>query len=290
MTNADEPIEGRYRYLEIDGAEYRCYYEVAGDGPIPLVCLHTAGADSRQYRHQLCDSELGDLFTMYAFDMPWHGRTFPPLEQEWWWSEYRLTTAFYVECILAFVDALDLDDPVAMGCSMGGEIILTLAADHADRFRAVIGLETTDHIDLAESAYVDDMLGHFTDAAIDQETFRAEWSVGLHGPGADEHRVRETAWMYSQAGAGVYAGDLHFYAREFDARDTLDRIDTDACGVHLLTGEYDFSVRAADTRRVANRIDGATFQVMDGLGHYPPTENPSVFKEYLLDVAADIGA
>ena len=42
---------------------------------------------------------------------------------------------------MAVVDALDLDKPVVMGCSIGGRIVLHLALEHAARFRALIGLE-----------------------------------------------------------------------------------------------------------------------------------------------------
>ncbi|WP_442976742.1 alpha/beta fold hydrolase, partial [Rubrimonas sp.] len=44
----------------------------AGEGT-PLVFLHTAGADSRQFLHQLADTELRSRFRMMAFDLPWHG-------------------------------------------------------------------------------------------------------------------------------------------------------------------------------------------------------------------------
>jgi hypothetical protein len=49
-----EPIIGRYLNLTIDGRRQRIYFEEAGSG-IPLVCLHTAGADGRQWRHLLTD-------------------------------------------------------------------------------------------------------------------------------------------------------------------------------------------------------------------------------------------
>ena len=42
-----EPILGRYFNLTVGGIEHRIYVEEAGQG-IPLVCLHTAGADARQ--------------------------------------------------------------------------------------------------------------------------------------------------------------------------------------------------------------------------------------------------
>ena len=47
-----EPIAGRYLTVE-DGS--RIFVEEAGEG-MPLLCLHTAGADSRQWRHLLNDA------------------------------------------------------------------------------------------------------------------------------------------------------------------------------------------------------------------------------------------
>jgi hypothetical protein len=45
-----EPIVGRYLRLTLGGRAHRVYFEEAGQG-IPLVCLHTAGSDGRQFRH-----------------------------------------------------------------------------------------------------------------------------------------------------------------------------------------------------------------------------------------------
>ena len=93
MAPVLDPMVGRYLRLEIDGVAHRIYFEEAGQGGIPLVCLHTAGADSRQYRHLLADPEVTRRFRVLAFDMPWHGKSTPP--DGWQKSEYRLTTASY---------------------------------------------------------------------------------------------------------------------------------------------------------------------------------------------------
>ena len=94
-----DPIVGRYVYINCQGKSYRTYYEENGDG-IPMVCLHTAGTDGRQYRHQLCDIDIASNFRVIAFDLPRHGKSIPPegwhLEED----EYKLTTSFYAEFIL----------------------------------------------------------------------------------------------------------------------------------------------------------------------------------------------
>jgi hypothetical protein len=56
-----EPIVGRYLPVSCDGLGYRIFVEETGDG-VPLLCLHTAGADSRQYRHVLNDTEVASRF------------------------------------------------------------------------------------------------------------------------------------------------------------------------------------------------------------------------------------
>ncbi len=84
-----DPITGRYVHLEVAGVRNRVYFEEAGEG-LPLVCLHTAGSDSRQYRHLLCDPEITDRWRVVAFDMPRHGRSLP--SEGWWEKGYLLTT------------------------------------------------------------------------------------------------------------------------------------------------------------------------------------------------------
>ena len=56
MKIEKEPISGQYGKFKIDGIDYRIYWEEAGQG-IPLVCLHTAGSDGRQYRALLNDKK-----------------------------------------------------------------------------------------------------------------------------------------------------------------------------------------------------------------------------------------
>src|SRR3546814_9620343 len=82
-------------------------------------------------------------YRVIAFDLPWHGKSNPPagFHDE----EYRLTTATYTEAILAVADALELDRPPLIGCSLGGRIVLQLEAHTARRFRPLTGVECADH-------------------------------------------------------------------------------------------------------------------------------------------------
>ncbi|MGH9809781.1 MAG: alpha/beta fold hydrolase, partial [Terriglobia bacterium] len=144
MSPHFEPVTGRYLNTTLLGRPHRLYIEEAGKG-IPLLCLHTAGSDTRQYRGLMNDARVTDNFHVIAFDMPWHGKSSPPAG--WQDYEYKLTSRDYVRMIIEVADALALDRPVGMGCSIGGRIVLHLAHEHPERFRALIGLESAAHTD-----------------------------------------------------------------------------------------------------------------------------------------------
>jgi len=100
----------------------------------------------------------------------------------------------------------------------------------------------------------------------------------------------ETIWHYMQGGPGVFKGDLHFYTQDGDVRGRLSAIDTQACPLYLLTGEYDYSCSPADSRELAARIKGAKLTVMERLGHFPMSEDPPLFLSYLRPILAEIRA
>jgi len=276
-----EPAVGRYLPLAIAGKSHRLYLEQAGAG-IPLLCLHTAGSDSRQYRALLNDAAILAQFRVIAFDLPWHGKSSPPVG--WQHSEYRLSARAYVDTIMAVIDALGLERPVCLGCSIGGRVVLHLALEQARRFRALIGIESAAH---AEPYYDLDWL-HRPD--VHGGEICGAMISGLMAPTAPAAERWETIWHYMQGGPGVFKGDLHFYTEDGDVRGRLSQIDTQICPLYLLTGVYDYSCTPADTRQLAARITGAKLQIMEELGHFPASENPALFLKYLRPVLQEISA
>lgn len=273
-----DPITGRYAHVEVGESRHRMYFEEAGLGR-SLICLHTAGADSRQWHRLLCDSEITANWRTIAFDLPYHGRTMPP--EGWWEREYLLTTDEYTETVMAFIRTLGLEQPVVLGCSMGGSIVLELARRYPKELGAVIGLEGASKIS-----------GRFGDWSIRPDINGteavAEWTSGLMAPRSPEPSKREVWWIYSQGGPGVYRGDTYFYSVDWDLRGREKELDTDACPVYLLTGEYDYACTPEESQATANAILGAYFTRMSGIGHFPMTENYSLFRDYLLPVLEEI--
>lgn len=195
----DAPV-GRYVHVDLDGQDHRIYVEDAGQG-IPLLLQHTAGSHSVQWRHLFECSEITERFRLIAYDLPFHGNSLPPVGPRWWEAPYRLTAVHASALPVALADALGLDRPVFMGCSVGGLLALDLAAHHPGRFRAVISLE----------------------------------------------------------GA-----------------------------LKLVTGEYDHSAPIEAGRAAHEAIENSTFTVMEGLGHFPMSEDPDRFLDYLLPLLRSI--
>jgi pimeloyl-ACP methyl ester carboxylesterase len=275
-----EPIIGRYVTLVLGGRPHRVYFEEAGQG-IPLVCLHTAGADGRQFRHLMNDEAVTRHYRVLAFDMPWHGKSLPPAG--WQEEEYRLTTRGYVDLIMTFIRTLGLERPVVLGCSIGGKIVLELARLHATAFRALVGLESADY----QAPWYDDTGWLHRPDVHGGEVCGALMS-GLIAPQSPSETRWDTLWMYMVSGPGVFKGDLFFYRADGDFRDRVSEIDTSSCPLYLLTGEYDFSCTPEDTLRTAARIEGARVTVMKEIGHFPMSENPAQFRTYILPVLDEI--
>ena len=279
MKATFEPIVGRYCHLALSGRPHRLYVEEAGSG-IPLVCLHTAGADGRQFRHLLNDPAITRDYRVIVFDMPWHGKSLPPVGFET--EEYQLTTESYTRMVIDVCDALELARPVVMGCSIGGRLVLNLAAEHSDRFRALIGLESAAH---QQPWYDTEWLNR---PDVHGGEVCAALVSGMMAPQSPAESCHETLWMYKCGGPGIFKGDLYFYRVDGDLRDKIARIDTARCPLYLLTGEYDFSCTPDDTKRTAAQIKGAEVTIMKELGHFPMSENPAQFRRYILPVLEKI--
>lgn len=273
---AADPV-GRYLDVAADGRNWRIYSEQAGQGR-DLLVLHTAGADNRQAHGLMADARITKDWRITAFDMPWHGKSPPPAETPGSW---RLTTDRYVEIIMGVVKAAGLNRPVLLGASMSGEICLEVALRHPEAFSAIIACEACDHVANRRSPWADD-------PRINQAIFVPEWIHGLMAPQSPAEPAAAIWWHYSQGGYATFDRDIGFYSGEWDARDRVHRIDTSRCPLFMLTGEYDYSCTAEMSEATAAKIKGARFARMEGIGHFPFTENPPLFAGYLLPILAEV--
>ena len=266
---------GRYVQLELGGAKHRIYFEEAGSG-IPILLQHTAGCHSSQWRHLFETPEITDRFRLIAYDLPYHGKSLPPVEEDWWDEQYLLKGEFLRSIPRALSRVLGLDRPIFVGCSVGGLLALDLAHKHPDDFRAVISLEG--------ALKIPGKLDHNTELWHPQvnNEYKARLMDALMSPTSPKCYRKETSYVYSCGWPPVFLGDLNYYLEDYDLTALAGEIDTDRVEVHILSAEYDCSGTAELGQAAHQAIAGSTFQQMKNVGHFPMSENPKAFLEYLM--------
>lgn len=276
----DSPV-GRYIHLEIESQDYRVYFEEAGTG-IPMLLQHTAGAHGAQWRHLFECREITDHFRLIAYDLPFHGKSLPPVGPKWWAEEYRLTASFARALPVTLARTLGLHRPVFMGCSVGGLLALDLARHHPDLFSAVISLEGALKIEAAISD-----LGRLWHPQVSNE-YKGRLMNGLMSPTSPEAYRKETSQVYASGWPPAFLGDLHYYVADYDLREEASKIDTNRVAVHILSGEYDPSGTMERGQAAQAAIAGSTWAGMTDVGHFPMSENPEAFFAYLLPILEQV--
>jgi pimeloyl-ACP methyl ester carboxylesterase len=267
-------VTGGYLPVTVGSTAYQIYFETAGSGR-DVLCMHTAGADARQFHGLMADPRITAGHRLIAFDLPWHGKSPPPegaIPGSW-----RLNTDLYVDLIMGFIAAAGLRQPVALGASMSGEICLELALRHPETFSAIIACEACDQVSRRQTHWA-------SHPQVNQSLFVPEWIRGLSAPQSPAEWQEQITWQYGQGGPSVFFGDIAFYSGDWDARERVGRIDTNRCPLFMLTGEYDYSCTVEMSAATAAKIPGVRFRAMAGIGHFPFAESPALFADYLLPI------
>ncbi|MFN3671841.1 MAG: alpha/beta fold hydrolase [Bosea sp. (in: a-proteobacteria)] len=272
-------IEGRYRRLDLPEGPCDVHVETAGQGR-PLLFLHTAGADARQFHGQLADVDMARDWRMLAPDMPFHGRSMPP--QGWQGEPYRLTGERYLGWCVAIIERLMGEKTFVAGGSMGAALALLLAAERPDLVAGVIAIEPPFRSPGRRNPFQHHV-------AVHAGLHNAAFVRGLMSPTSPLDQRRRAAWIYSQGAPEIYAGDLAFYSDEFDGEQVAPRIDATRMPVSLLCGSYDYSATPEDGAKLAALIPGAQLRIMDGLGHFPMCEHADLFRPHLQAALRHVG-
>jgi pimeloyl-ACP methyl ester carboxylesterase len=255
------------RYIEV--GDYRAYYESAGEG-YPVVCLHSAGADSREYRHVL-GHLAGHGFRAIALDLPGHGKSYPSLET----LSMPATAGKLIDFVLDFSRALRLERPVYLGCAMTGSLLLRLASEHPGAVAAVISAEgTADFTGVLDATFLN-LLNH---PRVNTADLMQSMTDGLIGRALPRPNYNECVWLNARnltpevmrAAIGIYTGH--------DIRDKLARIQVPV--LHLY-GEYDGTVSPDSIEAIKAIGDHVTSVRLAGVGHLPMVEDPAAFNHHV---------
>lgn len=251
------------------------HYRLGGPEGRPLLVLsNSLGTDLRIWDEVV--RRLGAAFRILRYDKRGHGLSFA--------TPAPYAIADHVADLEGLLDRLGLGPGIFCGLSVGGLIVQGLTARSPRRVRAIVLADTAARIGDAASwnariaAVEAGGCAAVAEAVMERwfsPAFRAERPVDLVG------------WrtMLERTTVSGYAGTCAAL-RDADLTADLARIDVPAL---VLCGSRDLATPPDLVEATARAIPGASFRVIDGVGHLPCIEAPEVFADAVLTFCRENG-
>jgi YbgC/YbaW family acyl-CoA thioester hydrolase len=251
--------------------------ERRGEGPAVLF-VHGFPLDRTLWAHQVahlegCHRIAVDLRGFGLSDAPDLG--------------YSLPT--YADDLAALLDALQVDEVVLCGLSMGGYVAFEFLRRHRERVRGLVLMDTRAEADAPEVRRLRDQqiaLARDQGAAAIAETMVARLlapDTVRHNPTLAE-QVRAT--MVATPVPGM-AGALAAMRDRPDSTPILGSLE--GLPTLIVVGEHDEMTPPAGHEALAASIPGARLAVIPGAGHLPPLETPETVTHVLAAFLRSVG-
>lgn len=243
------------------------YYEVYGSGKKSIVILPGWG-DTRSSWYPIIQF-LQDSFTVYIVDYPGFGKSSLPKKD--------LTIYDYSDLIYEWMRELELDNPILIGHSFGGRIIITLTGYYHYHFSDIILMSSagippkkTWHTVLKNFSYKAlRKLGHFFPKKIRKKYFDKLFSLFA----SDDYKSLDITMRTTFK--NVIHENLTSYLSKIDAR------------VLLIWGNKDHSTPIRDATIMHQNIKESELIVLDQVGHFPYLERLSLIVSILYEQLKD---
>ncbi len=182
--------------------------------------------------------------------------------------------------VVALMDGLDIDKAHIVGISMGGFIAQLLAAKYPSRVLSMTSIMSSSG--LVDSTLIDTLWS----ARRSREAFIQEWVEYIRQFGSkkyfegDDHsrRIAEAVFDRCYSPDGANRQLLAIFSR----KNTRDRVRTISVPTLVVHGAGDLLIPPARGKETAELIPGATFQLIDGMGHDIPPRLGKPLAEIVL--------
>jgi len=247
------------------------YYADTGQGD-PLVFLNGLAGDHLYWMGQV--RAFGGRYRCLALDNRDAGRSS--------YAAAPYTVSDLAEDVAGVLEALALPPAHLVGLSLGGMIAQELALRHPERVRSLFLVCTLARADEWFAATLDAYSLIRRQVADTPAFFEAllPWLVS--------YRFFESSskvdWLRALLRQNPHPQRLDGFFRQFEAirrHDTLDRLPAIGCPVLTAAGEDDLIVPARYVQQMAERLPQARQELLPGVGHAPPIEDPRRFNRLL---------
>lgn len=246
-------------------------YREAGSGDTAVILLHGVGGGSSVWSPQLrALAEAG--YRAVAWDMPGYGGSAPV-------TPY--TMAGLAEAVLALVRHVNAARTVLVGHSMGGMVVQETLARAPGCAQALVLVGTSAAFGKPDGEwqqrFLEDRLAPLR-AGKSMADLAEQLVPAMTTAAADPEGIAQAKAAMGAVPAAIYEAALRALSG-FDRRPVLATIDVPTL---CIVGEFDNAAPPKVMRGMAERIRGARFEQIDGIGHLTPMEAPAAFNASLL--------
>lgn len=211
-------------------------------------------------------------FAAIAVDLPGYGGSA---------SLEPYTLAGVAQRVAALIESLGRERAVIVGHSLGGMVAQELYAHEPRRVQALVLAGTSAAFGKPGGAWQQQFLAERfapLDAGRGMTALAASLVAGMVGPQAPSAAVAAATALMARVPEATYRAALTALTH-FDRREQLAHI---AVPTLCLTGEHDRNAPPSLVQQMAQRIPGAEYLELPGVGHLAPMEAPQAFNRALI--------
>jgi pimeloyl-ACP methyl ester carboxylesterase len=240
-----------------------------------VVMLHGVGGGREAWGDSISrtGSALANAgLTAIAVDLPGYGDS-PSIQP------YDM--AGLAAAVGALIGWLDVESCALVGHSMGGMIALELMASSPNRVQALVLSATSPAFGRPDGAWQAEFLAQrlaTLDAGGGMAKLAPGLAIGMASPTAPHDAVARAAVLMSAVPEATYRRALQAIV-SFDRRERLSELHLP---VLCLAGEHDRNAPPAVMQRMAERIAGAKYMCLAGVGHLANMEAPGPFNRAVV--------
>jgi pimeloyl-ACP methyl ester carboxylesterase len=243
--------------LRLDGRAVYYTRPVKKDGAPTLLLIHGAGGSHLDWPREIQRLPQANVFNL---DLPGHGRSDGPGHS---------AIEAYADVVQAFIEALNLQDVVLTGHSMGGAIALQVALRDLNQVERLIIINSAAKLPVAPRILAQ---------ALEQPELAVGFIVDSSwGEQADKGMAARGRQKMLQTDPRVLRDDF-LACNNFDLRQDVQQISIPSM---VIVGSEDQLSPARFGRRLAETMGATHYVEIEGAGHFAMLERP-------LEVAAAI--
>ena len=230
------------------------HYKVSGHGT-PIILLHGWGRDLSYFAK--LQEYLAERFTVYALDLPGFGLSSEPAEV---WSSVD-----YANLVRQFMRQLSIIQPILLGHSFGGKIVLNLAASNLVAVEKIIligssGIQLTRTLKIRAQVFGFKLLKFFG------------WLPII------KHRIELYKHRFGSSDYQRVSGIMRKILVKAIHEDVKALLPCITVPTLLVWGEQDLETPLSAGRIMERAISHAQLKIITGSGHFPFLDNWEMVK------------